>query len=311
MSLGPLVALAGYCVVQKHGCTGAEAAKDLAERIWQADLLAAPSACEVRDGAVGDDGLQVEDPGDRLIGPHSDGFAYGDLLPDYFLLACHTASGEGGENFLVDGLAVLELIDSDPATSWAAEALRSRKIDQTEVGKRPSVSSVVQQTPSGRVMMRHLPFLQQPWAQSDDIARDEEMISIFHEATAKVAASSNTPWLKLEAGDALVLDNYRMFHGRAPYRNTDRMLWRQWVWTTESKQGIPTGPALHSDSRFADEAFLALSEAQQEELTALSLEDLKELHDANREAALQRDAAGAVGQRVTPGINSSATGSRL
>jgi|EP01046_Picozoa_sp_COSAG06_P018135 hypothetical protein len=105
------------------------------------------------------------------------------------------------------------------------------------------------------------------------------MISIFHEATAKVAATPDTPWLKLEAGDALVLDNYRMFHGkkpalvflvhftmmkhaiilprqardrhrnnsqrqttvdvcplgRAPYKNSDRLLWRQWVWTAESK----------------------------------------------------------------------------
>ena len=171
--------------------------------------------------------------------------------------------------------------------------------------------------------MRHLPFLQQPWPQSDDLARDavrarppppppppsssssssssssfllselctlylisgtfrfvQEMISIFHEATAKVAATPDTPWLKLEAGDALVLDNYRMFHGkkpalvflvhfttmmkhaiiltrqardrhrnnsqrqttvdvcplgRAPYKNSDRLLWRQWVWTAESK----------------------------------------------------------------------------
>ena len=157
-----------------HECTSAEGARELAASIWQEDLLAAPPACEVRDGAVGDDGLKKEDPGNRLIGPHSDGFAYGDHLPDYFILACHTASNEGGENFLVDGLKVLDLIDSDPTTAWAAEALRSRKIDQTEAGKRPSVSSIVQQTQSGRVMMRHLPFLQQPSAQSDDHARDAE-----------------------------------------------------------------------------------------------------------------------------------------
>lgn len=297
--------------MQNHGCTTAQVAKELAEQIWQEDLLAAPSACEVRDGAVGDDGLKVEDPGGRLIGPHSDGFAYGDYLPDYFLLACHTASGDGGENFLVDGLAVLELIGSDPATRWAAEALRLRKIDQTEVGKRSSVSPIVQQTPSGRAMMRHLPFLQQPWAQSDDAVRDAEMISIFHEATAKIAAGRDTPWLKLESGDALVLDNYRMFHGRAPYHNSDRLLWRQWVWTTESKHGKPTGPALHSDSRFADEAFLSLSETEQAELTSLSLSELKELHDANREAALRAEGEAAVGHRVTPGMNAAETGARL
>lgn len=278
-------ALAGYCVVEGHACKTAEAAKALAAGIWQEDLLAAPQACEVRDGAVGDDGARDEDPGGRIIGPHSDGFAYGDHLPDYFLLACHTASDDGGENYLVDGLQVLELIDSDPATRWAADALRSRKIDQTEAGKRPSISSIVQETPAGRVMMRHLPFLQQPWGDSDDVARDAEMISIFHDATAKVAATPGTPWLKLEAGDALVLDNYRMFHGRSPYRNTDRLLWRQWVWTSESKAGEPTGPPLHSDSRFADEAFLTLSEAQQAELATLSLDELRKLHEEHRQAA--------------------------
>lgn len=283
-----LVKVHGYAIVRGHKCDTAAAASALAEGIWEADLLAAPEACEVRDGAVGDDGLRDEDPGGRLLGPHSDGFAYGDHLPDYFLLACHTASEAGGENYIVDGLKVLEHIDSDPATRWAADALRSRKIDQTELAKRPSISSIVQQTPAGRVMLRHLPFLQQPWAQSDDVTRDAEMISIFHEATAIVAAGPDTPWLKLEAGEALVLDNYRMFHGRAPYKNSDRLLWRQWVWTAESKDGKPSGRGglpLHSDSRFADEAFLELSEAQQAELATLSLDELRKKHEDNRVGA--------------------------
>eukprot|EP01052_Picozoa_sp_SAG31_P020797 SAG31_NODE_1579_length_7835_cov_6.779860_4_plen_224_part_00 len=204
-------------------------------------------------------------------------------MPDYFLLACNTASKLGGENYLVDGLRVLERIESNPTTSWAAEALRARKIDQSEAGKRPAISPIVQQTAAGRIMMRHLPFLQQPWKESDDAANDSAMISIFHEATAQVAARLDTHWVKLEEGEALVLDNYRMFHGRMPYKSAERLLWRQWVWTTESKGGTPRGPPLHSDSRFADEAFLSMDEAQQNALATMSLDDLRKLHDCHRE----------------------------
>eukprot|EP01052_Picozoa_sp_SAG31_P020798 SAG31_NODE_1579_length_7835_cov_6.779860_5_plen_196_part_00 len=68
----------GYAVVHGHDCRTAHAARTLAAAIWREDLLAAPEACEVRDGAVGDDGRRDGDPGGRLIGPHSDGFAYGE-----------------------------------------------------------------------------------------------------------------------------------------------------------------------------------------------------------------------------------------
>ena len=70
-----LVRLHGYAVVTGHNCRTAPAASQLAAEIWQDDLLAAPEACEVRDGAVGDDGRRNANPGGRVIGPHSDGFA--------------------------------------------------------------------------------------------------------------------------------------------------------------------------------------------------------------------------------------------
>ena len=274
----------GYCVVEGHDCAAEQSAARLAGEIWGSDLLAAPGACEVRDGAVGDDGLAQEDAGARVIGVHSDGFAYGDSLPDFFLLACVAHSDSGGENFLVDGTKVLADIEADPATRWAAEALRTRPIDQTEAGKRPSISPIVQQTSAGRLMFRHLPFLQQPCADSDDFDRDQEMIDIFHRATAAQAAGPDAAWLKLEAGDAVVIDNYRMFHGRAPYTSGDRMLWRQWVWSTDSAHGVPGGP-LYSDSRFADEAFLQLGQEELDELAALPLSELRLINQENREGA--------------------------
>ena len=48
----------------------------------------------------------------------------------------------------------------------------------------------------------------------------------------------------LRPGDALVVDNYRMFHGRDPYVDPDRLLWRCWIWTTAAR-GVPD-TELHS-----------------------------------------------------------------
>ena len=103
-------------------------------------------------------------------------------------------------------------------------------------------------------------------------------------ATAAQAAGPDAAWLKLEAGDAVVIDNYRMFHGRAPYSSGDRMLWRQWVWSTDSAHGVPGGP-LYSDSRFADEAFLQLGQEELDELAALPLSELRLINQENREGA--------------------------
>jgi hypothetical protein len=311
----------GYCIVEGHDCREEHDAAHAAASIWGGDLLAAPGACEVRDGAVGDDGLASEEPGVRIVAPHSDGFAYGDALPDYFMLSCAVHSEGGGENFLVDGLKVLEAIDADPETRWAAEALRSRPIDQTEAAKRPSISTVVQQTPGGRLMFRHLPFLQTAWGGSDDFESDTKMLRIFHGFTARQAASPDALWLKLKAGEAVVIDNYRMFHGRAPYALAagapDRMLWRQWIWSSESKTGLPSGP-LYSDSRFADEAFLELEQADLDKLAEMPLEELKLVHEENRQASelghrnLIPGSKGAVhgatgGQQISPQTSSQFT----
>eukprot|EP01050_Picozoa_sp_SAG11_P004211 SAG11_NODE_262_length_11529_cov_12.277603_7_plen_292_part_00 len=196
-----LVRKHGYCVVDGQSCANEHDTQRLAAAIWSTDLLAAPGACEVHDGAVGDDGLAQDDPGARLLGPHSDGFAYGDALPDFFLLACAEQSSAGGENFLVDGMEVLADIGADRSKAWAVGALQTRPIEQTEPGKRPAISPIVKLCEGGRLMFRHLPSLQKAWVGSDDAVRDQAMVGIFHEATARLAAGASAKWLKLSAGD--------------------------------------------------------------------------------------------------------------
>ena len=63
------------------------------------------------------------------------------------------------------------------------------------------------------------------------------------------AAAGEAPRFKLQPGEVLVVDNYGMFHGRDPYTDADRMLWRVWVWTRDAL-GVPE-LELASDSRYA------------------------------------------------------------
>jgi len=49
------------------------------------------------------------------------------------------------------------------------------------------------------------------------------------------------PRFKLEPGDAVCMDNFRMMHGREPYTDPNRLLYRVWVWTTA---GLPVPPSL-------------------------------------------------------------------
>ena len=73
------------------------------------------------------------------------------------------------------------------------------------------------------------------------------MIDAWRDAIATAADAA--PRFKLHAGDVVVVDNYRMMHGREAYADLDRLMWRVWVWT-KAAFGVPGGP-LHSDSRYA------------------------------------------------------------
>lgn len=232
--------------------TGVEAtesgAAELGRVLFGERVAAIPQAALVREGGVGDRRPAGVDQHTRSR-PHTDGYAYGDHYPDYFLLACERHCPSGGRSILLDGYAILDALAADPETAWASEGLRTVPIDQTEEGKRQSVSTVVQRAPSGRRMVRRS-IDQRPAPGSDDPARDAAMIELWWQAidaAADLLEPEQRP--RVEAGEALVIDNYRMLHGREPYVDPRRTMWRLWVWTTDGV-GVPEG-LLHSDSRFA------------------------------------------------------------
>jgi gamma-butyrobetaine dioxygenase len=238
-----IVAVDG-CVVLTGLGTDPAAAVAVAHDVFGADVLRAPEPSEVRIGGDRDRRLPTIDHTTPLLA-HTDGFAYGLRYPDHFLLLCAQSSPAGGESFLVDGQAVVEHL-----LACGQEALVARlatvAVDQTEPDMQRSIDPIIGRTPAGRMMLRLFPF-QRPSAESDDPDADAAMIAAWRGAVTEAAAVA--PRFKLAPGEAVIVDNYRMMHGREAYADLDRLMWRVWVWTTASL-GVPAGP-LHSDSRYA------------------------------------------------------------
>jgi hypothetical protein len=57
---------------------------------------------------------------------------------------------------------------------------------------------------------------------------------------AVAEARSTGPRFRLEAGQMVCIDNYRMLHGREAYVDVDRRVVSIWAWTT-SAINIPAG----------------------------------------------------------------------
>jgi gamma-butyrobetaine dioxygenase len=221
------------------------AAEAVPRAVFGSTVVAVPPAAEVRDGGVHDRrpvGLSRH----TRLRPHTDGFAYGDAYPDHFLLSCAASSPDGGESFLVDGDALFEWLLSDPATASFARRLETVPVEQTETGMRRSTSPLVGRSPGGRRMFRRFPD-QRPADDSVAPDADAAMIAAWHQLIDDVSLFS--PRFKLAPGEAVVVDNYRVFHAREAYADPERLMWRVWVWTTAGA-GVPEG-LLHSDSRYA------------------------------------------------------------
>ena len=73
------------------------------------------------------------------------------------------------------------------------------------------------------------------------------MIARWRDAIHAAAATAQR--FEVEPGEAMIIDNHRMMHGREADTDLDRLMWRVWVWT-RTGNGVPAVP-LHSDSRYA------------------------------------------------------------
>ena len=234
----------GAVIFEHIDCTEA-GTRAFAKEMFGDRLRALPDGARVFEGGEHDI-TRVQATNLKTTPCHTDGFAYGDLYPDFMLLSCVQESEIGGESILVDGYKVLEALEADAELAWAASALREREIDQTETGMQTSLSPICMDNGSGRTMVRRT-LEQRPAQFSSDPENDQKMIDVWHQSIDR--ASGLAPKFKLLPGQVVIVDNYRLMHGRSPYEDLRRMLWRVWVWTDECLN-VPDLP-LASDTRFA------------------------------------------------------------
>ena len=57
------------------------------------------------------------------------------------------------------------------------------------------------------------------------------------------APQAAAPRFKLRRGQAVLVDNFRLLHGREPYQDLRRKLWRLWHWTDRAV-AVPTDPTV-------------------------------------------------------------------
>jgi alpha-ketoglutarate-dependent taurine dioxygenase len=194
------------------------------------------------------DNLAARRRPEEALPAHTDGFAYGDDYPDHFLLLCAQASDDGGESFLVDGYRLLDTLEATSAGAALVERMETVLLDQTEDGMRRSLSPLVRRGPTGRRMVRRFPE-QRPDASSVDPIGDAGLVAAW-DGLCRLAAAG-APRFKLAPGEVVIVDNYRVLHGREPYGDAARLMWRVWMWT-DTAHGVPAG-VLASDSRNAQQ----------------------------------------------------------
>ena len=169
--------------------------------------------------------------------PHNDGYGFGDYSPDRLFLFSARPAAVGGESFLVDGLAVLDILAKDPANAEMVEFCRTVDIDHSEPNfPQAGFSPVLRMTPAGRPQVRHHPYL------APVIGPDEEGQWKFveHWKAAVTYARDTGARFRLEAGDMACVDNYRIFHGRHGYTDPARTLYSIWGWSTAAV-AVPAG----------------------------------------------------------------------
>ncbi|CAE7641986.1 tas [Symbiodinium sp. CCMP2592] len=208
--------------------------------------------------------------------PHTDGYIYGEFLPDYIAFVVESQSDAGGQNFVVDGNKVLERLCEKSGTADAPSLdvcllVRTQTVDLTERSPPGYVNGRKFTAPLMWHQHQRLRFHRQVSVLACEDAVDEdgglrstlrpyqslwsalgsagggdahqrEVAELLEAADAAVQReAAAAPRFMVREGEALVIDNYRMLHGREGYQGaTERKLWRVWFWSNESS-GIPEG----------------------------------------------------------------------
>lgn len=166
---------------------------------------------------------------------HNDGFGFGDFAPDHMFLHCEVPCRVGGASFLVDALRLLSILSaSDPELArFAWETPIDHSMPNFPQG---AFHPIARLAPGGRTQVRAHP--DQAAAPGPQEAADAELLARWTAAVDRARHAGGH--FRLEAGEMLCIDNYRMLHGRNGVVSEDRKVTSIWAWTTDAV-AVPTG----------------------------------------------------------------------
>jgi len=240
-----LLSLDGAAILR--GVDDLATAVSLGERILHGRVMRIGPQFEVSPQQLADEAEAVmAQPADergrqRYRGPmdadqpaHNDGFGFGDFAPDHMFLWCATPCAVGGASFLVDAVRLLSIVSETDA--GFADFAWTVPIDHSVPNFPQPTFEPIARHVNGRVQVRCHPDMAA--APGPGEHADARYVTFWMDAVAR-ARSTGTQF-RLQAGDLLCIDNYRMLHGRNGYVQPSRSVSSIWAWTS-SAQSVPVG----------------------------------------------------------------------
>jgi len=215
------------------------------------------------------------------LAPHSDGHMWGDNFPNLVILACEEpADNHGGANFLIDGYSVLDELSESTRTVLENELVdHTERGEYGDIQGMESIIPVFRYLPfkgwrsndslhdgdhktklcwrrmvtndaatvvaNAKASGSPLPYTSL-WVPPPNVPSSEEHARTLTNALYELdqvimSVEHKAPRFTLKKGDALIVDNFRMLHGRDGFLGSEkkRRMWRVWSWTNESL-GLPS-----------------------------------------------------------------------
>jgi len=153
----------------------------------------------------------------RALEPHTDN-PYREPVPGYIFLHCLVNDAEGGDSTITDGFRVADELRRSAPDEF--EALTRVRPDFTYIDEDTILENsgpLIELDPRGRLRQVRMSN------RTDSVAaQDPELLDRYYRARRRMTDLVNDPGFqlqfKLEPGDLLIMDNYRLFHGRTGYK---------------------------------------------------------------------------------------------
>lgn len=160
----------------------------------------------------------------------TDGGGLGLAAPDLVAYLCHTQERSGGSFRLLDSYLLIDRLATTPDGSAVTDALWSEPVLlRTHPQKPPERRPLARSGADGRLAVTYAPTSMLP--SDNDAVPERTFARRWHELVE--VADEHSVRVNLRPGEILLLDNYRIYHGRDSYVG-DRVHYRTWFWTDKA-----------------------------------------------------------------------------